>query len=120
MGIGEDEAPMLARLKAAREGISDQTIASVPELANSARRSGPEQRLLRALLPRVASPPAVAGHSGRPHAAEAKVHHRTSLERQHLSDDGDGKVRRAAVGLHSRRRARKALQARPRGVPVRG
>lgn len=36
IGVGEDEAPMLARLRAAREGISEQTIAGVPELANAA------------------------------------------------------------------------------------
>jgi hypothetical protein len=36
IGLGEDEAPMLARLRAAREGLSDQTIAGVPELANAA------------------------------------------------------------------------------------
>jgi hypothetical protein len=35
IGISEDEAPMLARLRAAREGTADQTIAGVPELANT-------------------------------------------------------------------------------------
>lgn len=35
IGIGEDETPILARLRAAREGLSDQTIAGVPELANT-------------------------------------------------------------------------------------
>jgi hypothetical protein len=33
--MGEDEAPMLARFRAAREGITEQTIAGVPELANT-------------------------------------------------------------------------------------
>ncbi|HRI62847.1 MAG TPA: hypothetical protein PK156_01380 [Polyangium sp.] len=36
IGFGEDEAPMLGRLRAAREGLSDQTIAGMPELANAA------------------------------------------------------------------------------------
>lgn len=36
IGLSEDEAPMLNRLRAAREGLADQTIASVPELANAA------------------------------------------------------------------------------------
>jgi hypothetical protein len=36
IGFGEDEAPMLARLRAAREGLTDQTIGGVPELANTA------------------------------------------------------------------------------------
>lgn len=36
IGFGEDEAPMLARLRAAREGLANQTIAGVPELANAA------------------------------------------------------------------------------------
>lgn len=36
IGLGEDEAPMLVRLRAAREGITEQTIAGVPELANAA------------------------------------------------------------------------------------
>ena len=36
IGLTEDEAPMLARLRAAREGTSEQTIAGVPELANAA------------------------------------------------------------------------------------
>lgn len=36
IGIGEDEAPMLARLRASREGLTEQTIAGVPELANAA------------------------------------------------------------------------------------
>lgn len=35
IGMSEDEAPMLARLRAAREGTTEQTIASVPELANT-------------------------------------------------------------------------------------
>jgi len=36
IGFGEDEVPMLARLKAAREGLPDQTLSGVPELANTA------------------------------------------------------------------------------------
>jgi hypothetical protein len=35
IGMSEDETPLLARLRAAREGNTDQTIAGVPELANS-------------------------------------------------------------------------------------
>lgn len=35
IGFGEDEAPTIARLRAAREGLSDQTIAGVPELART-------------------------------------------------------------------------------------
>src|SRR5690348_16307450 len=33
--MGDDEVPMLACLRAAREGITGQTIAGVPELANT-------------------------------------------------------------------------------------
>ena len=36
ISFGEQEAPMLARLKAAREGLSDQTIAGAPDLARTA------------------------------------------------------------------------------------
>ena len=69
---------------------------------------------------RVASAAAVAGRGRRADAVEEEVHDRAVVERQHRPDDGDGETFRIAVGLHSRRRAGAPLQARSRGLPVRG
>ena len=57
--------------------------------------------------------------SGWTHTAEEEIHHRPSLERQHLADDEHGETLGITVGLHSGRRACPSLQARSRGLPVR-